>query len=433
MKNFNSPLLKYFAAFFSFVKEHKVTLTSKYDFISRNFCFDLNGKLAVQATDITPTSPQTRYPMIQLMFQLALVGRLLIKRPAVKNKHQLILVPTERLAIYEDLTPVEQYFFLLEMLWVEARWSYLQPKGFFPEPSEIIPDILEFLDNSSPEEAVNLKRAGQYTRIGELFRMLNYFVLYFAYFGFWSVELETRSETYEYKHQINPKAVTPTLFGNKLAFILRRERHLWFWNKRNRQESHEKEPIPGSYLPKKSAHINLPQILGLKIPEHLSLYTGRPEPFLKAFVPLFPRGSLQKTLPQVTASYQKGIYTFKVSLGKTWRIIELSSHHTLDDLHEIIQEAYQFDRDHLYSFFMDNRRWSRNEEFTSPNADQGIHADEVEIGRLDLFVGKQFLYLFDYGDEWLFNIIVRDISITDELPPEPHIRESHGKSPEQYR
>ncbi|MEZ4669900.1 MAG: hypothetical protein R3E39_18500 [Anaerolineae bacterium] len=51
---------------------------------------------------------------------------------------------------------------------------------------------------------------------------------------------------------------------------------------------------------------------------------------------------------------------------------------------------------------------------------------------LELNVGKTFLYLFDYGDEWRFNVAVE--SITPDAPDVnyPRITGSAGEAPQQY-
>ena len=62
-------------------------------------------------------------------------------------------------------------------------------------------------------------------------------------------------------------------------------------------------------------------------------------------------------------------YTFHVSLrggGRVWRKIEMRSDQTLEDLHYAIQDAYECDADHMYSFFMSNRAWDSSTEYTLP-------------------------------------------------------------------
>ncbi len=62
-------------------------------------------------------------------------------------------------------------------------------------------------------------------------------------------------------------------------------------------------------------------------------------------------------------------YTFHVSLpgiSKLWRKVEVASDQTLADLHDAIQRAFDFDSDHLYSFFMSGKAWDRDSEYCLP-------------------------------------------------------------------
>ncbi len=62
-------------------------------------------------------------------------------------------------------------------------------------------------------------------------------------------------------------------------------------------------------------------------------------------------------------------YTFHVSLpghGRVWRKLELPAEATLENLHNAIQAAYDFDNDHLYSFFMSGKAWDRATEYSLP-------------------------------------------------------------------
>lgn len=63
-------------------------------------------------------------------------------------------------------------------------------------------------------------------------------------------------------------------------------------------------------------------------------------------------------------------YTFRVSLAgldRVWRTIEIAAEQTLEELHFAIQEAYDWDADHLYSFFLSGEAWDRTTEYTLPD------------------------------------------------------------------
>ena len=156
------------------------------------------------------------------------------------------------------------------------------------------------------------------------------------------------------------------------------------------------------------------------------------EPFIAAFRHLCPEGELRQTLPRYEPKRVKGNFLFRVGLERgVWRTIKLSSVHTLHELHEQIQRAFNFDNDHLYEFFMDNRRWSEY-SIGHPAAEDTVPADEVAIGDADLSEGQSILYLFDFGDEWLFDVKVLEIREGEPVLLHPAIVEEHGEAPLQY-
>jgi hypothetical protein len=69
-------------------------------------------------------------------------------------------------------------------------------------------------------------------------------------------------------------------------------------------------------------------------------------------------------------------YVFKVWLPpkkSAWRKLELRDDHTLTTLHRAIQSAFDFDDDHLYSFFLSGKAWDRNSEYSLPESlDMGM-------------------------------------------------------------
>jgi hypothetical protein len=128
-------------------------------------------------------------------------------------------------------------------------------------------------------------------------------------------------------------------------------------------------------------------------------------------------------------------YVFKLTLAddpRIWRTVALKETQTLDDLHEIIQEAFGWDSDHLYAFFMSNRKqWRAPDVYGPPDAELSNDSD-VPLTALGLKEGKEFLYLFDFGDEWLINITFEERTPIKKGTRYPTILESHGEAPSQY-
>jgi len=129
-------------------------------------------------------------------------------------------------------------------------------------------------------------------------------------------------------------------------------------------------------------------------------------------------------------------YIFKVKLKydkRVWRKVEILGSQTLDDLHMAIQEAFNFDGDptHLYSFFMSGKAWDRDSpKYCHPEAD-GPPATRVRIKSLNLRPKQKFLYLFDYGHQWEFEVEFLKEGIPEKAAY-PRIIDSRGRAPEQY-
>jgi Plasmid pRiA4b ORF-3-like protein len=163
--------------------------------------------------------------------------------------------------------------------------------------------------------------------------------------------------------------------------------------------------------------------------------------------------------PALAVVYGDGMrtFTFKVKLRddrRIWRKIEALGGQTLDNLHWAIQEAYGFDSDHLYSYFMSGRPWDLSGyEYYHPDAapqsdleermremmarirgrfpEPRLPATEVKLESLNLKPRQRFLYLYDYGDEWLFEVeFVREDAPEDAAYP--RVLASRGESPPQY-
>lgn len=130
------------------------------------------------------------------------------------------------------------------------------------------------------------------------------------------------------------------------------------------------------------------------------------------------------------------VYRFKVSLtGEkgVWRTIDVRSDQTLEHLHYAIQDAFGWDDDHLYAFFLSGKAWDRSTEYIRPEGwEPGTRSAVVRLDRLGLRPRKRFLYIFDFGDEWRVDIRVERTDITPDGGQYPRIVEEHGQAPPQY-
>lgn len=125
-------------------------------------------------------------------------------------------------------------------------------------------------------------------------------------------------------------------------------------------------------------------------------------------------------------------YVISVSLGTgCYRHIQISASATLHKLHKAIINAFDFDDDHLYAFFMDNHYWSRNNVFVREKMDSTDRlAKNCKLERLGLSKGDQFKYIFDFGDEWRFQCkVLRELDVQTDIPG---VIRRVGESPGQY-
>ncbi|GAC1431253.1 MAG: hypothetical protein NVSMB65_04760 [Chloroflexota bacterium] len=137
------------------------------------------------------------------------------------------------------------------------------------------------------------------------------------------------------------------------------------------------------------------------------------------------------------ATPSTALYRFQVKLQwrkSTWRRIELRGDQTLHDLHRAIQRAFGWDDDHLYAFFLSGKAWDRASEYASPYGESGRPANRARLEQVPLTVGRQFLYIFDFGDELRHLIKLEAITPggVQEGVQYPRITESRGASVPQY-
>ena len=140
----------------------------------------------------------------------------------------------------------------------------------------------------------------------------------------------------------------------------------------------------------------------------------------------------------MAGSYAYDIYRFKVTLREKpdiWRIIEIKGNQMLSSLHKAIFKAFDRFDEHLYSFFMSGKPYDKESEYISPYPEAPKSSKLATRIRIDTLFGRDgqnFLYLFDYGDEWWHEVEFIGISNKAARGNHPRVVKKHGKSPPQY-
>lgn len=106
-------------------------------------------------------------------------------------------------------------------------------------------------------------------------------------------------------------------------------------------------------------------------------------------------------------------YQLKVSLREAkppiWRRLLVKDNTSLHRLHRIIQDAMGWQNCHLYHFDTGEIRYTEyfDDDFID---DAEKPASSTRLGDLDLQDGDVLWYLYDFGDGWLHEVLVEEIS-----------------------
>ena len=119
------------------------------------------------------------------------------------------------------------------------------------------------------------------------------------------------------------------------------------------------------------------------------------------------------------------------------RVIEIDEQASLFGLHDAIQDAVGFDRDHLFHFFLANSESTRAQRHWLSDAED--YEDWYEefrhlpLGNIWPLKRKKLYYLFDFGDQWTFEIRKRRGAKEPEPGVSyPQVIEQTGPDPKQY-
>ncbi len=381
-----------FERFIKFAEEQKPKLSSKKLHLGKKDAFALNSMLQNKRAVKGPHYTQEQYPMIDLLYSLALDGELYV----IGNDHKgsIVLTKTPRLEEYMELNIYEQYIFLLQTYLTtydfKNKFSYMGlSMGIVSDSSR--EGLLNVLAKSNEGEKITRDKNNS---IFFYFSQGADLLYHLSYFGFCDLELIEEAQ-FRYDHRV--RSIIPTSLGIKASRVIKKsikefcskydiQFEGWFFEFRDESEG---------LLDMESHFFN-----------HLKT--------------IFPKEYVKNT---VQADYEldsSGSYTFKVSLAhskKIWRKIRLSHHHLLYHLHQAIQEAFEFDDDHPYLFCFGSSSIQDGTCIYSYLSDgHKFTTLDYTIGDLGLVKGQRFYYLFDFGYSWWLEIYVTGIDKDSPLP-----------------
>lgn len=143
------------------------------------------------------------------------------------------------------------------------------------------------------------------------------------------------------------------------------------------------------------------------------------------------------------------VYKFKIFIEDNediYREIEILSSQTFDDFHNIIQDAYKFDKKHAASFFVSDDYWRKYQEITLKEEDLPLDKEEIRLNvspkqlmsktKIAKHIDnprQRFIYVFDPSVKWTFCIELMKILPDNPKGTYPSCVKTIGNAPKQYK
>jgi hypothetical protein len=125
---------------------------------------------------------------------------------------------------------------------------------------------------------------------------------------------------------------------------------------------------------------------------------------------------------------------------KVIRTIALQSKKSLYQFAGSILRSFNFFFDHCFAFYSDVHASSSSKEIyelfvdigEEPTAPHARGVKNVKVEKVFTEIGKTMLFLFDYGDNWLFAVELKKVRDRVEREKLPAVEKMIGKAPLQY-
>ena len=377
-------ILRDFGALLDLIGRGGLPTTGRRHLLPHSCLVELNARLA-QPLEVRLKRPQQRsYPNLDGLY---LVGRAtgLIRARGTGAKGMLVVDETVR-GSWDGLNPTEQYFTLMEAWLVHGRPGILG-KGRDERYGSLFNCAM--LWKSVPSRGLRLSkdmRCGRYlpgvaTEFHHLALM--------GMFGLLAVEQDPAIAGEVW----TPRALRRTAWGDAVFKLFEAAGVVW--------------SAAGEARRGEAAFGWLQGLFGRFFP------------------------AWQKNLMVPAPAFREGVFVFRVSLGRTRRLIALSARRSLESLVAGILDAFGFDNDHLYSFTYTDR-FGATVRALHPYCEEPPSTDEVFLGDLPLEQGEAMEFLYDFGDSWRFEVKLDRVEPLRAGFAQPVVLEAHGEAPPQY-
>ncbi|WP_159021325.1 hypothetical protein [Formosa sp. L2A11] len=134
------------------------------------------------------------------------------------------------------------------------------------------------------------------------------------------------------------------------------------------------------------------------------------------------------------------IYRFRVVLDNdteedVFRDLEIRKDDTLEDLHNIITQAFGFDGNEMASFYKSDDEWNQGEEFSlfdlSDGQDSVSLMNKITLDSILNSTETKLIYVYDFFNMWTFFVELAEIAEIDEGVDYPNLMFVHGQIPDE--
>jgi hypothetical protein len=379
-------VLRDFEALLDFVQTHVIVMSVKHQLLPMSLLAELNSRLS-RTNPVSLKRPQQKsYPYINGLYLLLRASGLSLVED--RGSKQFLLLDEDALRSWRGLNLTERYFTLLGAWLIRGRGEILGEDRYpFSELSRCrdfvrhIPEAgLRVAGDKQTESMLPYQPGLRNVALLDLFGLISV----------WHGEPET-GKAWSIT-RIFRKPFGDALFS-LLSDISGDEMEMWWPLKTRRDEA------------------------------------AMSREFQSRLQPFFPEWRETLALPE--AAMSDGLHIFKVSLGRVWRRIAIPGELTLEALSEAILDAFDFDNDHLHLFRYRNR-FGIFEEVKHPYTEESPSTAEVKVGELPLRPGSTMEYLFDFGDNWLFEVQLEKLEPTNPKIRKIVVIDGRGQAPPQY-
>ena len=370
-----------FTTLVEFVGKEGLKTTGKYFMLPQGRLNELNERMNQPVKHRLKRPQQRSFPHLHGLFLILRASGMGIGNGAPPNSR--LMIDEEMVANWLDLNPTEQYFTLLESWLVQGNVEILGERGGWSRG--FTNQTFELSQKFTKRRTVISDKRHDYLLYGTM-QLVTAALM--ELFGWIRLEYHDPKES----EGVRPAAVERLPLGDAMTEVIFR------WTLSEHFFSEQDAAEIGTLQP--------------------------------LFQPYFPEW--QQNLVPPKEAFREGDHTWRVSLGKTWRRIVAPADSDLDDLAMAILDAFDFDDDHLYCFQLSDRR-GRSLRIACPyEEDAPARTEEVRLGDVPLPVGGTMTFVFDYGDNWQFDVKLESVDSKKSKRKTPKVIAKDGKAPAQY-